>query len=639
MTRSPMTKDGAGPGPRDGDLACSTGTTPDAPHGAAAGPSSSAASPRGYRLGQLILFTVQFGLLTWVASRSFFVSDDLLYGSLLGEAPLDVQLLTRSWFGHLVPGFIAADWAYYRVFGLDWGVAAVVMIAVALAATVAFVRLLEALCGRAWRTLAVSALFGLSLMVLTQVTWWGAVMTNLAPLAASIATMGCFVRWVRTGRSRHLVGMTLCFLIAVAFYEKSILTAAYVGLLSVLVLDAGLPWHERVRSMLRRWPAWVVLGGVALLDVGWYLTHDYILEAGPAPGARAMGAFLLFSFTEGFAPSFLGMHQPGTSLLGSTLLAIVVANGILLAVAALTSLRSRPALQAWVFFALGYLINQGVLGRGRVAIIGPHMGTLLRYQLENVVLFCIALAVAASALRGLWPRRWAPRLLGRTASSWAAFAVLAGLLAPYWVISLREEVRMSPGVASRQWFDTAARTLAEQQAVDPGLAVVDGVVPQWLVYAQMASYNRYERVLPQVLSDVALTQREERGLSFTEAGEAVPVRFEATADLGGAGTCLTPGTETDRVDLKLPEALPEQLWFVNVEYAAEADSQLEVILHNGAPGPDLRLAVDRYETEAGGGRLVVAPGTVAAAEVVLEVTGSSQMCLQGITIGTMQPEG
>ena len=93
------------------------------------------------------------------------------------------------------------------------------------------------------------------------------------------------------------------------------------------------------------------------------------------------------------------------------------------------------------------------------------------------------------------------------------------------------------------------------------------------------------------------------------------------------------------MDLKLPEALPEQLWFANVEYAAEADSQLEVLVHNGAPGPDLRLAVDRYETEAGGGRLVVAPGTVAAAEVVLEVTGSSQMCLQGITIGTMQPEG
>jgi hypothetical protein len=633
MTRSLLGQDRSPVGASDegaGSLRTSTGAT--------TGPVPGGAAPRGYRAARWGLFGAHVLLLAWLASRSFFFSDDFLYGSLLRDASLDKELLIRSWFGHLVPGFIAADWTFIRVVGLNWPIAAALMVAVTLAATVSVVRLLEALCGRVWRTLVVSALFAFSLMITTQVLWWGAVMTNIVPLAASIATLGSFVRWARSGRGRHLVSMTACFVLAVSFYEKSILTAAYVGLLSLLVLDAGLPWRDRVRTTLRRWPAWVLLGGIAIVDVGWYLTHDYLIEAGTPPTARDLAAFLFHSFTEGFAPSFLGMHQPGVSLLGSPLLTMLVADALLLGVAVVTSLRSRRALEAWVFFALAYLLNQAVLGRGRVAIIGPHMGTLLRYQLENTVLFCIALAVAAPYLRGAWPRRWAPRLRGRALTSWAVFAVLAALLAPLWVVSLREEMRVSTGIAAREWFDTVRGTLAEQRRENPDLAVVDGVVPGWLVYAQMAPFNRYERVLPQVLGDVPFTRTEDRGLSIDESGTVHPVAFETAADLGGAGTCLTPGTGSARVELKLPELLPEQLWFVDVQYTAEAGSALRIQVDNQGVTPDLRMGTAEYETEAGNGRLVVAPAALPVAEVALEVIGPAEICLRGVEVGAMQPE-
>ena len=617
------------------------GRTTDAPSStAAAAPVDprDGEAPRNYRTVRAALLGVQTVLLIWIASRSYFFSDDLLYGNLLGSEPLNLHLLTRSWFGHLVPGFIAADWTFVRVVGLDWGVAAVIMIAVTLGATVAMIRLLEAISGRVWRTLAVSALFAFSLMLTTQVMWWGAVMTNVVPLAASIATIGSFARWVRTHRARHLVSMTACFVLAVSFYEKSILTAAYVGLLSLLVLDAGLPWRERVRTTLRRWPAWMLLGGIALVDVGWYLTHDYIIEAGTPPTVRDLGAFLFYSFTEGFAPSFLGVHQPLVSILDNRLLTLVLANALLLGVAAVTSLRSRVAFQAWVFFALCYLVNQGVLGRGRVAIIGPHMGTLLRYQLENTVLFCIALVVAAPYLRGLWPRRWVLRGRGRAVTSWAVVALLAALLAPYWVISLRNEIRAFPGVGARDWVGTFTDSLADQRRKNPELAFVDGVVPNWLVNGGMTPFNRYERVLPQLSSDVRLTQTEERGLAVTDTGVVHPVVFAPEADLAAAGTCLTPGTETSGVTLGLPGTLPEALWFVDVEYTAPAGSRLRVLPHNAAEGPELRTAYAEYETEAGSGRLVVAPGTVPVREVFLEVIGPAEICLQSVEIGTMQPE-
>jgi hypothetical protein len=593
------------------------------------------AAPRGYRAAVVALYGVHLVITSLITSRSFFFTDDLLYGNLLGTEPLTTALLFRSWFGHLVPGFIAADWTFYRAFGLEWGVVGVIMVAVALAATVAMVRLLEALLGRTWRVVVVGALFGLSLMVVTQVLWWGAVMTNLVPLAASIATMGSFVRWDRSRSLRHLASMTVCFLVAVAFYEKSILAAGYVGLLSLLVLDAGLPWRERLRSTLGRWPVWVVLGGIALVDVGWYLSHDVIVEAGPAPAKRDLAAFLFHSFTEGFAPSFLGIHRPVVALLGSPLLTLVVANALLLGVAVVTSLRSRRAFQAWIFFAVCYLLNQGVLGRGRVGLIGPHMGTVLRYQLENTVLFCIALAVALPALSGAWPRRWVPRVRGRALPGWAVLAVLFLLLAPYWVISARAELAASPGTRSRAWFDTLRTSLADQQRLEPGLAVVDGVVPAWLVYPGMAPFNRYERVLPQALPDVALTRTADRGLSVDDEGRVFPVAFEPTADLGGAGTCIAPGAE---LRLDAPSVLPQQLWFVRLRYSGEEVSRVRITLHNGAPGPDLRLGSTEYETGAGDGRLVVAPGEVPVAQVVVEALGPSGICLQDVEIGSMQPE-
>ncbi|WP_369139997.1 hypothetical protein [Modestobacter versicolor] len=597
---------------------------------------------RAYRAALAGLVVAQVALLSYLAGRSYFFTDDLLYGSLLRSEPLTLDLLFRSWFGHLVPGFIAVDWFFINHVGMDWTAAAAIMVAATVGGTVAMSRLLDALTGRAWRNLVVTALFGFSLFVTTQVMWWGAVLTNVVPLAASIATMGCFVRWVRTGRTRHLVGMAVLFLVAVSFYEKSVLTAAYVGLISLLVLDAGLPWRDRVRTTLSRWPAWLLLGVVAGADVGWYLTHEFIVEAGPAPTHQDLAAFLFFSFTEGFAPSFLGVHHPVVDLLGSGVLTLVLANAALLGLALLTSLRSRVALQAWVFFALAYLLNQGVLGRGRVGLLGPHLGTTLRYQLEDVALFCIALAVAVPALARLRSRRAAApsapssrRLPVRR--GWVVLALCVLVLAPFWVQSLRAEVSASAGVGARTWFDSVRTSLAEEQRADPDVAFVDGELPPWLVFREMAPFNRYSRALPPLLDGATVTQTEDTGLVIDDAGVVQRVAFDPVADLGGAGTCLTPGS--DVVSLTVPASLPEDLWFVRIRYAGQAPGAVQLTGANAAVGADLRLVGGAYDTVAGEGQLVVAPGRAALAYVTLQLTSGPGVCLTGVEVGAMRPAG
>jgi|tagenome__1003787_1003787.scaffolds.fasta_scaffold20982908_4 hypothetical protein len=600
-------------------------------------------APRGYRAAATGLLGVQVALTTWVASRSFFFADDLLYGSFLGQSPFGGAILFRSWFGHLVPGFIAADWTFLRLVGLNWPAAVVVMVAVALAASVALLRLLEALSGRTWRTVVLTALFGLSLPVVTQTLWWGAVLTNLLPLAASIATIGSFLRWARSGRARHLVSMTCCFLLAVAFYEKSVLTAVYIGLLSLLVLDGGHPWRERWAATLRRWPAWACLGVVAVIDGVWYLSGDFLAETGPPPGIRDLAAFLFHSLTEGFAPAFLGLHLPEVTLLGSRALTLVVADAALAGVALITARRSRRARNTWVFFALGFLLNQGVLGWGRVntvaygsndvdstlGVLGPHMGLLLRYQLENTLLLCVALAVAVPSLGGTRPTRL------RLPRAAVALGACALLLMPFWAMSLRAEMRGHRGVVAHGWVDAVRASYADLPAVDRDLGFVEGVVPDWFVYGAMAPYNRYDQVLPQLLPGPRFTTTGERGLGISPDGTVGTVGFRPLASLGG-GVCLAPGDP--RLELDLPRALPAATWFVRLDYRGDAASSVQVIVHNDGAPPGLLMVSGSYETGVGRGRLVVAPGSVPAAQVTVEVTGPAGVCLDGVEIGSMEPE-
>ena len=605
--------------------------TPPPPAAESGGPGR-----RPYAVAAAGLLLVQGLLSAWVSGHSFFFADDFLYGSVLTTQPLTVELLTRSWFGHLVPGFIAFDWAFFHVFGANWTAATVVIAAVQVGATVALIRLLTELRGRRWTNLVIAAAVALSLPVTTQSVWWGAVITNLVPLAASVATMGCFVRWVRRGRARHLLAMAVMFGVAVAFYEKSVLTAAYVGLLSLLVLDAGLPWRERWASTLRRWPAWLLLALVAGADLAVYLTGDYLLEAGPAPGLRDLGSFLLLSFPEGLVPVLFGF-QPAVLPDGVGFAALVATNLVVLGVVVWSSLRSGRALQAWVFFGLAYLLNQGVLGRGRVSMLGVHMGTVLRYQLENVVLFGIALAVALPVLAQAG-RRFVPVSgRGRWVAVAAACGLVAGLAIP-WSHAVRTEATLSAGAATRSYIENLRTSYAEQQSRHPGLGFLAGdTVPNWLVYGAMAPYNRFDRLFPQVLPAAPFTSQDERVLAVSGEGVVAPARFVSAAEVPVAGRCLTGSGDGSTHTVRLPASLPEGQWAISLAYRSDSAGTATVTVDNDGPGADLRMAIEGHPVAAGTHHLVAVAGSLSLGKATVQFAGPGRFCLDSLHFGTFEP--
>jgi hypothetical protein len=363
-----------------------------------------------------------------------------------------------------------------------------------------------------------------------------------------------------------------------------------------------------------------------------YVTGDYLLEAGPAPGRRQLAEFLLRSFPEGLVPSLFGFQPAG---LGMPVL--IAVNVVLVAVVVVSSIRSRTALQAWVVFGLGYLLNQGVLGRGRVSMLGVHMGTVLRYQLENVVLIGVALAVALPVL--LAPaRRFAPTgPRWRAAGAMGAVVLVAALALP-WTHSLRAEVTSAPGVAARSYVAHLRTSYLGEKQRAPGLGFLAGdVVPNWVLYGAMAPFNRFDRVFPQVLPDARFVSDADRVLTVSDEGVVRPADFSPAADVPVGGVCLSGSGEQATRTLHLPGALSEGQWSLRLRYRADSAGTATVTVDNDVPGPALRMAVEGHPIDPAATQLVAVAGSLAISKVTLQFAGTGRLCLDSLQLGTFEP--
>ena len=182
------------------------------------------------------MLLLQLAVVTYLVSRSYFFSEDFTFLEIYRDTPVTADLLRTSIFGHLVPGFILVQKYFGDWFGANWTLAAFATVAVQLGGTVAFARMLLALVGRrAWWTLWLTAAFGLSVVVLNTAPWWAATWTMQITLAAAVSSWGCALRYERTRNWRYLVSLAVMYLVSVAFFEKAIVTSAYLGLFILFV--------------------------------------------------------------------------------------------------------------------------------------------------------------------------------------------------------------------------------------------------------------------------------------------------------------------------------------------------------------------------------------------------------------------
>ena len=244
-------------------------------------------TPRLLGVGLAVVLTVQLAVCLWLLSRSYFTQEDFGELQAYHQRPFGSELLRTSVFGHLMPGLIMVERITGGWLHGSWAAASAITCGVQLGGTVAFARVLIALHGRRWWLPWPVAAFALGTIGLNTVSWWAATLAPQVAVMASVSAFGCALRYDAGHRLRHLGSLLVMFGLAVAFFEKSVVVSAYLGLFVLLVgtHDAAEGWRERWRRVVSLWPVWLVLTVVSAADLAVYFHGDYLDEVGDPAGA------------------------------------------------------------------------------------------------------------------------------------------------------------------------------------------------------------------------------------------------------------------------------------------------------------------------------------------------------------------
>ena len=567
----------------------------------------------------------------WVASQSYFFAEDFLSLQLFQQEGLGREQLTRSIFGHLIPGWILLQQTFSGLFGANWTAATVVIMLFHVLGAIALTRLLVAMQGRRWWHPLFTILFGCSLVMLNTAPWWAATTTIQVACAACISSWGCAVRYWRTGRVRHLLSLALMFGVALSLWEKSMVTCAYLGLFVLLVgLDDG-ALRQRLTTALRLWPVWLVMAVECLAVLAVYLRGNFINEAGETPGLRPVLEFLGLSLLHGFSPATSGMGYPSPGLFGSSSAAAWASNLVLLALVVWTGKRSARARRAWLWFLAVYVIGQSFVALGRVSVMGPEIAaSILRYQLDATYLFLISAAVVITTLSGSRQSRSAQRTKIKPAVVIATLVVLGIVVLPTWAAALRNVVETSPGAAARGYAKNFQETYPKAAAETDGL--LDQPVPGSLVQPDLYPWSLGSKVWPMLMEGVQFTRDPTRASVVDESGRVGPA---VLTDLHPPqqGGCAQVGQVAQQI-LSAVRPQGDTMLAMSVNTPTSSKIALTATGHGGAdllgtgetfavPAGESNLAVHVHVADLDGVKLTVLEGGPVCVSDVRLVTASA----------------
>ncbi len=378
-----------------------------------------------------------------LCAGSFFTTDDHVFFAQAREQPFGRHFLSEPIYDHFSPWHRLADHVVSSLTHQGWWLAMVISLGWYAGCVVVFGAVVRRLGGH-WLFVAVFALSP----VWVEATQWWALSAQLYPeLFFALLALLCALH----GR---LVLAVLAYALALCAFIKALLV------LPVLLV---------ARRDRRFAAALGVLTVVYLVIISGDRYYRFI-GAGPKPTAELWLKYLVAGWGEGVAP--LVLNGSVGRVLGPGVLVVVIAN-----VAILGLVVRRPH-RVWLLaFAvvLGGLILSGGARLGTEGVETVALDP--RYNAEGAIALLLA---AAYVLRDV---RLSPWLLIVP----VIFSVIAGLrLERDWVAPQH-----------KRYFSAFAESYRGQK-------LIDGVVPQVIVAAQIAPYNAFSRVLPNREPDVSI---------------------------------------------------------------------------------------------------------------------------------------
>jgi hypothetical protein len=448
---------------------------------------------KGVTVTAVTLMAIELVWMAALLAHSYFEQDD--YHSLDWALThgFTWSYLMRVESGHMLPLGYAIIWVMARVSLYNWPLAWLSILAFLVAACLALLRMLRTLFGNRPTILVPFLVYVFSPLALAAIAW-GMLAFEVLPLELALfMAVDAHVRYLRSGRLRHVLAAAGWLLLGLAAMDKGALVPLVLFALTSAFFVEGRWAVAAIRALRRYWLAWVLYGGLA----AGYSVIFAIQLRGSAVQPAAPGAA---SFTS------LASTMVGSTLIPGALggpwrwlpFGFAVANPpaalqqLSWAVAALIVLAScwyrTRAWRAWAIL-FGWVLAADILpiALGRLGLLPASLlGLESRYVTDAtpMLALCVGLAflplegeqggyrfqlpVAAPAGPGAWASRAGPGV-ARAATGLVLAVFLAG---SFW--SLQALEAMTHTAAARSYIATARVAVARAPR---GTLIVDGPTP------------------------------------------------------------------------------------------------------------------------------------------------------------------
>ncbi|MFV2116327.1 hypothetical protein ACFHW0_28895 [Micromonospora sp. LOL_025] len=604
----------------------------------------------------IVLVVVAVAWRAQLASRGDLAVDDWVLISQAAETDLTPGFLLTLYNNHFMPAALLVTWLVTRLVGLAYWPYVLLMTAGQAVLAVAFFRLLRTLVRPGWALLVPLAVFLFSPLTLEAGSWW-AVGVNMLPMQlAMVLAVGAQLRYVRTGRRRHLVSLALSVVFGLLFFEKALLVVPLVFLLTACLLVGGPPVRAVRETVRRYWPSWAVLTAVSLGFAGLYLTRSESSLRRPDSLGEVL-SFLWQLLGSTVVPGLLGgpwrwmAAGDGAPVTAPPELARWLAWAVFLALVVVTVRMRRTAGRAWVLLGAYLALVTALLGATRLgSVYSDVAGTVPRYVSDVVVVAALCIGVALLGLASPVVARPVggadpgpenrepgsadvsdpppPALLTRhreTVSTLLVVVLLAAGLGTAWsTVRYGDEWAVKQG---RAYLETARAELA---AAPPGTVFLDQPVPGGVVPALSAPYNRQSKFFQAMEDGPVFVTGAEAPSIFDDGGRIAPVRVEGPAvrpgPEEGCGYKISGG-RTVRMPLSAPR--DDWFWVVRIGYLSSADTTAVFRLGTSVREFPVKQGLHQYFFELTGGGDTV--------ELTVPRHGVT-VCTNEVVVGTPVPQ-
>lgn len=590
----------------------------------------------------------------WVAyfgGKSGFVFDDFRNFRDVQLDGLSLHYLLRPVGDfYFSPGHRLGNWVIQTFFPMSFTMAQLFTVVTFAASLVALYMILIEL----WRpgpgALVLTALYGLSTIQIEVSHWWTSALQVYPATLCSFLCMLCYLRFQRTGQ-RALLGWSVgALMIGLLFHSKVAYVPFYLVLFRVFLLQADVPVRTAISMAAREWRTWLAY----LIPVVVFMAVFLADFSGGEASLRLLAEYLATLWVRVFVPGLFGASISQGPLSGWGLAGVVLAQMAFFGLAAWALVRVPGAWRAVVVFGAVFLLNSVAIGLTRIApafdSTPERVAYSLRYNVEATYMFVMVVAFVL----GRRPSR-VPAALG---APWKVASVvgIAGYIALAFVGARSLSGPRWIGRRAASWVSNVERGLDEVGYSRDSAAVVDGVVPEYVMFSVLAPANTISEVLPVIDDHVTFDADRRRLLRIGQEGRVERIVFQreaggdvrdllASASLSASiptasptakGLCVRTGEAPALVAFTPAAPLEAGDLYVSVRYSSA--SRRSVAL--GVVPPGARDA-ERYAVmmlKDNGEQTNVFPlQRRPLASLFMGVTPHSDICLQRLEIGRVSP--